>query len=119
VPVNYSQATVNARLADVVTQIGGTGNLVITDVSGTVLVSIPLDGGVGSISAGVLNFTVPVTGIVGIGGTPALARITSGSTTVISGLTVSSGAVSDIVLNPSPLVAGQAVTLSFGAITGR
>ena len=117
--VNYSQATINARLSDVIAQIGAGGSLVFTDAGGTVFVSIPLDPGVGSVSAGVLVFTAPVTGIAALGGVPTLAKVTSGSSTVISGLTVSSGAGSDILLAPLPLIAGQAVTLSLGSIIGR
>ena len=117
--VNYSQAVINARLAAVIAQIGGTGNLVIFNALGNVLVSIPLSPGVGSVSSGVLGFTTPVTGIAVLGGVPAQAAITSGSSTIISGLTVSPGAGSDIVLAPSPIVAGQAVTLSLGSIIGR
>jgi hypothetical protein len=118
-PVNYSQATINARLGDVIAQIGAAGNLVFTDAGNTALVSIPLDPGVGTVSSGVLTFTTPVTGIAALGGVPTLAKIVSGSSTIISGLTVSSGAGSDIFLAPLPLIAGQAVTLSLGSIIGR
>jgi len=118
-PVNYSQATINARLNDVIAQIGGTGNLVFSDAGGAVLVSIPLASGVGIVSSGVLDFTTPVTGIAVLGGVPTQAKITSGSSTVISGLTVSSGAGSDIFLAPLPIIVGQAVTLSLGTIVGR
>jgi len=119
VSVNYNVATINARLNDVIAQIGAVGNLILSDVGNVDLVTIPLAPGVGTVAAGVLNFTTPVTGIVTIGGVPTQARVVSGSSTIISGLTVSSGAGTDIFIAPLPLIGGQAVTFSSGSIIGR
>lgn len=92
------------------------GNLVITDGSST-LVSIPLSATAGTLSAGVITLTVPLSGTATGSGTASAAYFTNNSgTTVGSGLSVgTSGA--DINLTQLAIYVNGLVTVTSGSIT--
>lgn len=120
--VVYSSTVKNARLTvvrDAIDAGSSNGTLEIgTTGMGTVLATIPLADPSGSVSAGVLTFSAPVSDTnADASGTAAEARIKDSSgTTVVSGLTVgTSGA--NINLSSVGITAGDTVTLSSAAIT--
>lgn len=116
----YSTAVKNARLSAVVTQIGTTGVLEIgTTGMATVLATIPLANPAGTVSGGVLTFTMPQSDAsADNSGTAAAARIrtASGGTDIITGLTVGLSA-SDVILDSVNITAGQTVTINSASIT--
>lgn len=118
--VTYTTAVKNARLSAVVTAIGTTGVLEIgTTGMGTVLATIALANPAGTVSAGVLTFTMPQSDAsADATGTAAAARIrtASGGTDIITGLTVGTSGT-DIVLDNVSINAGQQVTVSSATIT--
>lgn len=119
-PVVYSTAVRNTRLSAVVTAIGTTGVLEIgTTGMGTVLATIPLGNPAGTVSDGVLTFTMPQSDTnADATGTAAEARIrtSSGGTDIITGLTVgTSGA--NINLSSLGITTGDTVTINSATIT--
>jgi hypothetical protein len=121
-PVVYSTTVKNTRLTAVRDAIDGgssNGTLEIGTTSmGTVLAVIPLADPCGSVSSGVLTFSMPQSDTnADASGTAAEARIKDSSGTVIvSGLTVgTSGA--NINLSSVGITAGDTVTLSSATIT--
>lgn len=120
--VVYSTAVKNSRMTVVRDAIdAGSSNGVLeigTTGMASVLATIPLADPCGSVSSGVLTFSVPITeASADASGTAAEARIKDSSgTVVISGLTVgTSGA--NINLDTTSITAGQTVTISSAAIT--
>jgi hypothetical protein len=117
----YNATLKNTRMTDVVTAIGTTGYLNFYSSVPTLLASLPLANPAGTVTGGVLTFSVPVTDATAdASGTAASATISTaidgGGTVVISGLTVSSTA-GDIVLSSTNVVAGQPVTITAASIT--
>lgn len=120
--VVYSSTVKNARLTvvrDAIDAGSSNGTLEIgTSGMASVLAIIPLADPCGSVSTGVLTFTMPQSDTnADATGTAAEARIKDSSgTTVVSGLTVgTSGA--NINLSSVGITAGDTVTLSSAAIT--
>jgi hypothetical protein len=118
--VTYNTATLNARLTDVVTQIGTGAYFVITDASSNELVRMPMASTAGTVSAGVLTISgTPLTATASGTGTAAYAKIISGSSTPVFGLTVVATSTGDVQLSPTAISSGQTVNLGSGSITGR
>lgn len=119
-PVVYSTAVKNTRLSAVVTAIGTTGVLEIgTTGMGTVLATIPLASTAGTVSGGVLTFTMPQSDTsADATGTAAEARIrtASGGTDIITGLTVGTSG-QNINLSSVGITAGDTVTINSATIT--
>lgn len=120
--VIYSTTVKNNRMTQVLNAIDGGsagGTLEIgTTGMGTVLAVIPLADPCGSVSSGVLTFTMPQSDTnADASGTAAEARIKDSSgTVVVSGLTVgTSGA--NINLSSVGITAGDTVTINSAAIT--
>jgi hypothetical protein len=119
--VVYPTAVKNARLAAVVTQIGGTGVLEIgTTGMATILATIALDATAGTAASGVLTFSgFPKSDTAADAtGTAAAARIrtATGGTDIVTGLTVGLSA-SDIILDSVSITTGQTVTITAASIT--
>ena len=120
--VVYSTTVKNSRLTvvrDAIDAGSAAGVLEIgTSGMGTVLATISLADPCGSVSSGVLTFTMPQSDTnADATGTAAEARIKdSNGTVIISGLTVgTSGA--NINLSSVSITAGDTVTLNSAAIT--
>src|ERR1035437_886045 len=112
----YNATLKNTRMTDVVTAIGTAGYLNFYSATPTLLASLPLANPAGTVTGGILTFTVPITdSSADASGTAASASVSTaidgGGTVVISGLTVSS-TVGDIVLSSTNIVAGQPVTVT-------
>lgn len=117
--VNYTTAVQNARLDTVTSEIGTTGVLEIyTSGGGTLLASIPLANPAASAAVGgVLTFTMPQSdSSANATGTAAEAKITDGSTDIVTGLTVGTSAA-DLILDSVSITAGQTVTINSASIT--
>jgi hypothetical protein len=118
--VVYNTTLKNTRMTDVVTAIGTTGVLQIgTSGMGTVLAEIPLANPAGTVSGGVLTFTMPQSDTsANATGTAAEARIrtASGGTDIVTGLTVSTSGA-NINLSSTSITAGDTVTMSSATIT--
>lgn len=119
--VIYPAAVKNARLAAVVSQIGGAGVLEIgTAAMGSVLATINLNATAGTATGGVLTFSgFPKSdSVADASGTAAAARIRTGTggTDIVTGLTVGLSA-SDINLDSVSITAGQTVTINSATIT--
>jgi hypothetical protein len=118
--VVYNTTLKNTRMTDVVTAIGATGVLQIgTSGMGTVLAEIPLANPAGTVSGGVLTFTMPQSDTsANATGTAAEARIrtASGGTDIVTGLTVSTSGA-NINLSSTSITAGDTVTMSSATIT--
>lgn len=122
--VNYSLATKTARMTAVVTQIGASGLLVITNSGGSVLATFTLAATAGTVTGDVLTLSDNNGGNAGIlsatasaSGTAALARIqTAGAVDVITGLTVGLSA-SDLIVDSINVTAGQSIVINNGSIT--
>ena len=119
--VIYPAAVKNARLAAVVSQIGGAGVLEIgTAAMGSVLATINLNSTAGTATGGVLTFSgFPKSdSVADASGTAAAARIrtSTGGTDIVTGLTVGLSA-SDVNLDSVSITAGQTVTINSAAIT--
>jgi len=122
--VVYNTSVINDRLQVVITAIdagAGSGLIQIgTAAMGSVLSTITLNKPSATISSGVMTFSgLPlVDGSAALGGNPAAARILdSDGTTIISGLTVSTG-TADIIISHGTISAGDIVTFVSGSITG-
>lgn len=113
--ITYTTAVKNSRLTAVLNAMGTTAVLEIgTAGMGTVLATIPLANPAGSVSAGVLTFTTPVSDTAADAtGTAAAARIrtASGGTDVITGLTAGTSGT-DIILDSASITTGQTVSLT-------
>lgn len=120
--VVYSTTVKNARMTVVRDAIDGgpaAGTLEIgTTGMGTVLATITLADPCGSVSGGVLTFTMPKSDTsADATGTAAAARIKdSTGTVIVSGLTVGTSA-SDIILSTTSIATGDTVTIQNAAIT--
>ena len=119
-PVNYTTAVKNSRMSAVVTAIGTSGVLEIgTTGMGTILATVPLANPAGTVSGGVLTFTMPQTDASADGsGTAAAARIrtSTGGTDIVTGLTVGLSAT-DIIVDSVNFTAGQQFTVQSATIT--
>lgn len=120
--VTYTTAVKSARMTAVLNAIdagSGPGYIEIgTTGMGSVLASITLTDPCGSVSNGVLTFTMPHSDTsADASGTAAVARIRdSNATDIVTGLTVSTTGA-DINLDSVNITAGQTVTLTAGSIT--
>lgn len=121
--VTYSDLAKTARMQAVVSAIGATGVLEIlgSDYT-TVLATVPLANPAGTVSAGVLTFTMPRSdSSIDASGIATAARIrdASGGNDIITDLTVTDAVdgSGDIIVSTTSFVAGQVFTLSTGSIT--
>lgn len=124
--VNYSTTAINARLNGVVSVIdggGGPGKLNVY-AGALLLAAVPLGTPSGTVSGGVLTFTVPETVVsVGAGIATSVSITDFTGAVMISGLTVGvplSGAnvIVSNGLNTLQFNIGQVVTLISGQIIG-
>ena len=118
--VTYTNAVKIARMGAVTTQAGATAVLEIgTSAMGTVLASFTLNNPIAGAAtgAGVLTLSgFPKNATASATGTAAAARIRTGGTDIITGLTVgTSGA--DVILDSLSITSGQTVTLNSAVIT--
>ena len=118
--VTYTNAVKIARMGAVTTQAGATAVLEIgTSAMGAILASFTLNNPIAAAAsgAGVLTLSgFPKNATASATGTAAAARIRTGGTDIITGLTVgTSGA--DVVLDSVSITSGQTVTLNSAVIT--
>ena len=118
--VTYTNAVKIARMGAVTTQAGTTAVLEIgTSAMGTILATFTLNNPIAGAAtgAGVLTLSgFPKNATASATGTAAAARIRTGGTDIITGLTVgTSGA--DVILDSLSITAGQTVTLNSAVIT--
>lgn len=119
--VVYSQDAVDARLGGIVTAIGATGSLILYDGS-TEIAVIPLENPCGTVDAGILTLTAPITVIALATGTLTRGMIFNTDGTVgISGLTVGISEEGENItvsngLNSLDVTEGQQVTMLGGEI---
>ena len=118
--VTYTNAVKIARMGAVTTQAGATAVLEIgTSAMGTILASFALNNPIAGAAtgAGVLTLSgFPKNATASATGTAAAARIRTGGTDIITGLTVgTSGA--DVILDSLSITSGQTVTLNNAVIT--
>lgn len=116
--VVYNDTVKNTRMTAVVTAIGGTGKLVIgTTGMATILATLNLSATAGTVAgAGILTLNAVTSATAGNTGTAAEAKITDGTTDIITGLTVgTSGA--NINLSSLGITSGDTVAISAGTIT--
>ena len=118
--VTYTNAVKIARMGAVTTQAGATAVLEIgTSAMGAILASFTLNNPIAAAAsgAGVLTLSgFPKNATASATGTAAAARIRTGGTDVITGLTVgTSGA--DVILDSVSITSGQTVTLNSAVIT--
>ena len=118
--VTYTNAVKIARMGAVTTQAGATAVLEIgTSAMGTILATFTLNNPIAGAAtgAGVLTLSgFPKNATASATGTAAAARIRTGGTDVITGLTVgTSGA--DVILDSLSITSGQTVTLNSAVIT--
>ena len=119
-PVTYTNAVKIARMGAVTSQAGTTAVLEIgTAAMGTILASFALNNPIAGAAtgAGVLTLSgFPKNATASATGTAAAARIRTGGTDIITGLTVgTSGA--DVILDSLSITSGQTVTLNSAVIT--
>ena len=119
-PVTYTNAVKIARMGAVTSQAGATAVLEIgTAAMGTILASFALNNPIAGAAtgAGVLTLSgFPKNATASATGTAAAARIRTGGTDIITGLTVgTSGA--DVILDSLSITSGQTVTLNSAVIT--
>lgn len=117
--VNYVDSLKNTRLDAVTTAAGTTAVLEIYDSgSTTLLASIALANPIApSASGGVLTLTMPQSdSSADDTGTAAEAKITDGTSDVLTGLTVGTSGT-DITLDSVSIDAGQEVTINSASIT--
>ena len=118
--VTYTNAVKIARMGAVTSQSGATAVLEIgTAAMGTILASFTLNNPIAAAAsgAGVLTLSgFPKNATASATGTAAAARIRTGGTDIITGLTVgTSGA--DVILDSLSITSGQTVTLNSAVIT--
>ena len=118
--VTYTAAVKIARMGAVTSQAGATAVLEIgTSAMGTVLASFTLNNPIAGAAtgAGVLTLSgFPKNATASATGAAAAARIRTGGTDIITGLTVgTSGA--DVILDSLSITSGQTVTLNSAVIT--
>ena len=118
--VTYTAAVKIARMGAVTSQAGATAVLEIgTAAMGTILASFALNNPIAAAAsgAGVLTLSgFPKNATASATGTAAAARIRTGGTDIITGLTVgTSGA--DVILDSVSITSGQTVTLNSAVIT--
>ena len=118
--VTYTNAVKIARMGAVTTQAGATAVLEIgTSAMGSILATFTLNNPIAGAAtgAGVLTLSgFPKNATASATGTAAAARIRTGGTDIITGLTVgTSGA--DVILDSVSITSGQTVTLNSAVIT--
>ena len=118
--VTYTNAVKIARMGAVTSQAGTTAVLEIgTAAMGTILASFALNNPIAGAAAGAGVLTLsgfPKNATASATGTAAAARIRTGGTDIITGLTVgTSGA--DVILDSVSITSGQTVTLNSAVIT--
>ena len=118
--VTYTNAVKIARMGAVTSQAGATAVLEIgTSAMGTILATFTLNNPIAGAAtgAGVLTLSgFPKNATASATGTAAAARIRTGGTDIITGLTVgTSGA--DVILDSVSITSGQTVTLNSAVIT--
>lgn len=122
--VNYSQSLIDARLDGVVSALGASATLVVSD-GATVLVVIPLLNPVGTVAGGVLTITPPPGSTAATAsGTANTAEIRdSSNATAVSGFTVGvPGSGAQVIIsngaNTLAISASQTVSLISAQIVG-
>ena len=117
-PVNYNNTLKNTRMTSIVTSIGATGRLVIgTAGMASTLATLNLSATAGTVAgAGVLTFNA-ITSVTAVAsGTAAEAKITDGTTDIVTGLTVSTTGA-NINLSSLGITSGDTVAVSAGSLT--
>lgn len=120
--ITYPSSIIDARLQVVVAAMGAAARVQIgTAGMATVLTSVILPNPPATVAGGVLTFVTPqVDPFAAATGIAAAARVTDlAGNTVISGLTVSTGAGTDITISLINITAGSIVTFQSGSYTGR
>lgn len=115
----YSTTLKNTRLDAVDTAVGASGVLEIyTSGLASLLVSISLNNpAFAAASGGTMSLDATgLSGTAGNAGTAAEAKITDGTSDVITGLTVGQG-TGDISLDNTTIASGQTVNITSGTIT--
>lgn len=121
--ITYSDLAKAARMQGLVSAIGAAGVLeILASDATTVLATVPLANPAGTVSAGVLTFTMPRSDAsIDATGTAAYARIrtAAGGNDIITGLTVTDAVdgSGDVIVSTTSFVAGQVFTLATGSIT--
>jgi len=115
--VVYRTSLKNTRMSAVVTDLGAAGKLVIgTSGMATILATLNLSATAGTVSAGVLTFNAITSATAGNSGTAAEAKLTDGTSDIVTGLTVgTSGA--NINLSSVGITSGDTVAVSAGSLT--
>ena len=124
-PVNYTTAVKNARLAATVALIGATGDLVIGTAAlaggaGGILARIPFDNPSFNVAGGVMTANnLPRTFIAAATGVAAKVEIRDSANVVIAnGLAIGvTGSGADVIINALEISAGQTVQITVGTIT--
>lgn len=118
--ISYNTTVKSARMTvvkDAIDQGTAGGTLEILTAADALLVSITLADPCGSVSNGVLTFTVPRSGTASGTGTAAKAQIKDSNAVVIaSGLTVGTSGT-DIIVGTTSISSGVTVNVTSGAIT--
>lgn len=117
--VTYATTLKTTRMTAVVTAVGATGKLVIgTAAMAATLATLALKNPIGTVANGVL--TIDVSGGVSVSatgtGTAAAAKITDGTSDIVTGLTVGTSAT-DIIISNTSVNTGQTVSLTSGSLT--
>lgn len=126
--LQYSTTHRTNAVADISTQVGGTGYLLIytgaapancaTAASGTLLASLPCSATFGTASAGVLTanaITSASAAATGTAGYWRLCTASNGTTVIAQGTVGTSGA--DLNLNSTSISSGQTVSVTSFTIT--
>jgi hypothetical protein len=123
--ITYNQATINARLNAVVTNIDAGpsfGQMRLLTAGSATVALIALLKPSGTVSGGVLTFSgLPLNSATTVtGGTVAAADIEDSTGTVVaSGLTVGNSTAFDVAMGTTSVSSGQIITLTAATITGR
>ena len=115
--VVYRTSLKNTRMSAVVTDIGSTGKLVIgTAGMASTLAILSLSATAGTVGSGVLTFNAITSATASASGTAAEAKITDGTSDIVTGLTVGTSGT-NIVLSSVGITAGDTVAITSGTIT--
>ena len=116
--VVYRNSLKNTRMTAVVTDIGATGKLVIgTAGMASTLATLSLSATAGTVAgAGVLTFNAITSATAAASGTAAEAKITDGTTDIVTGLTVGTSGT-NIILSSVGITSGDTVAITSGTIT--
>lgn len=123
-PLNYSTAVKNARMATTVAEIGSGGQLVIGDntLNGAVgvLARVPFDDPAFTVAGGVMTVNNPPR-TVNAEGTGVASKVeirTAANVVIADGLTIGLPASGeDVIINALEISTGQTVQITIGSIT--